>query len=75
MLGFIVFEVIVWILISIGIMPPLLTLRYAGELIIQINSAYLVITGLTSVLIAGFWLAILAEVFDLIEINKVKLKF
>ena len=75
MLGFIVLEVMVWVLVAIGVLPPLLTLSHAGGVVIQVNSAYIVIAGLMSILVAGFWLALLAEVFDLIEINDVKIKF
>ena len=74
MAGFIVLEIIIWILLAIGVMPPTLILKRAGDIIIQVNSGYLVIAGLMSVLVAGFWLALLAEVFGFVEIHKVKLK-
>lgn len=74
MAGFIVLEVIVWLLLAMGIMPPTLILSKSEMFILQINSGYLVIAGLLSVLVAGFWLALLSEVFGLIEIKSVKIK-
>lgn len=75
MAGFVALEVVVWVLLLLGIMPPTLVLRDMGAVVIQINSSYLVIAGLVSVLVAGFWVAILSEVFDLIEIKTIKLRF
>ena len=74
MIGFVVLEVIVWLLIAVGIIPPMLVLKYENGLLLQINAAYIVIAGLMSLLVAGFWLAILTEVFGIIEVSKVKLK-
>ena len=74
MAGFVVVEVIVWILLAVGIMPPVLTLSQQGNTLIQINSGYLVVAGLMSMLVAGFWLAILSEVFGIVEIKGTKLK-
>lgn len=75
MLGFIVLEVIVWLLVSIGWFPPQLILSNSGGVVLQINSAYLIIAGLMSLLVAGFWLAILTEVFGIVEVGRIKLKF
>jgi len=75
MAGFVVLELIIWLLLLLGIMPPTLVLKNMGAVVIQINSAYLVIAGLVSVLVAGFWVALLSEVFGLIEIKKIKFKF
>jgi hypothetical protein len=74
MLGFIVLEVAVWILIAAGILPGQLILRSEPDFILQISTAYLVIGGLLAVLVAGFWLAVLTEVFGIVEINEVKVK-
>ncbi len=73
--GFVVLEAIVWLLLELGIMPPTLILRNMGEMVIEINSAYLVIAGLFAVLVAGFWIALLSEVFGLVEIREIKVKF
>jgi len=74
MLGFIVLEVIVWLLVVIGVLPPLLMLKIQGDVLIQINTAYIVIAGLTCLLVAGFWLALLTEVLGIVELSKVKIK-
>jgi len=74
MAGFVVLEIVVWVLLLLGIIPPTLVLKNMGDVVIQINSSYLVVAGLISILVAGFWVALLSEVFGLIEIKKIKLK-
>ena len=68
-------EAIVWVLLVVGLLPPTLVLKNMGSVVIQINTAYLVVAGLVAVLVAAFWLAILSEVFGFVEIKKVKFKF
>lgn len=74
MLGFIVLEVVAWLLVAAGVLPPVLTLKNMGTLILQVNTAYIVIAGLLSVLVAGFWLALLTEAFGIVEIKEIKVK-
>lgn len=72
--GFIVLEVIMWALIALNIVPPTLVLKQIGVVTISINTAFIVVVGLVSVLIAAFWLAVLVE-FDLIKMGNVNIRF
>ncbi len=74
MAGIIVLEVLLWFCVLIGVIPPSLGVVSDGEVLLQINTGFIVIMGLIFVLVAGFWLAILTEVFNIIEITKIKLK-
>ncbi len=73
MLGFIVLEVLFGLLVLIGVLPPTLILQQEGVIVADINTGYILIAGLMSVLVSGFWVALLVEVFDLSELKKFKL--
>ena len=74
MLGFIILEVIVWILLTLGVIPPMLMLQSGETFIFQINTAYIVIAGLMVILVSGFWLAVLTELLGVVEIKDMDIK-
>ncbi len=61
MVGYIMLEVAVALLVSVGILPPTLTTAIDGNVIVQINTAWVMIVCLVAVLIASFWSAVLIE--------------
>lgn len=75
MAGIIVLELVIWVLVLTGFVPPTLAVSSGTEVLFQINASFIVIAGLVFVLVAGFWLALLAEVFGIIEITKIKINF
>lgn len=75
MIGIILLEVVLWMFVLIGFFPPTVAVVSEGEILLQINTDFIVIAGLMFVLVASFWLALLAEVFGIIEITQIKINF
>jgi hypothetical protein len=73
-LGFLAFELAVWILVTARVIPPQLSLSQVGVVELTINSAYIVIAGLFAVLVASFWLALLAET-GIVRISEIDVSF
>ncbi len=71
MVGYIVLEVLAALLLYAGILPSFLATSFGGDVIVKINTAYIMIVGLVAVLISGLWTAILVE-FDFVEFKKIK---
>jgi hypothetical protein len=61
MVGFIVLEVIMWLLVVANFIPPTLVIKRVGLIELSMNTGYLVLIGLIAVLVASFWLAILVQ--------------
>ncbi len=61
MVGYVVLEVIFAFLVFAGILPPTLTTAIDGNVIVQINTGWIMICGLVAVLLASFWSAVLIE--------------
>ena len=61
MAGYVVLEIIVGLLIAAGIIPPLLDTAISGDIVVKINTMYIMIGGLLAVLVSAFWSAILVE--------------
>jgi hypothetical protein len=74
MSGMIVLEALAWLLVLFGVLPPTLSVVVQGNTVFAMNTGFLVIAGLFIFLVSGFWLAILAEVFGIIEIKEIKIK-
>jgi len=72
--GFLIFEIIVWVLVLGGILPSTLIVKSFETITVSIHISYILLTGLVSVLIASAWLALLAEM-GIVKIEKVDLKF
>jgi hypothetical protein len=70
MIGYIILEVIAALLIYFGLLPGMLTTSFGGNAIVKINTAYIMIVGLVSVLISGLWTAMLVE-SELIEFKNI----
>ena len=73
MLGFVVFEIILCILVAVEIVPSAIVIKRIGLLEISMNTGYLVLVGLVSVLVASFWLAILVQ-FKLVKLEEIEIK-
>ncbi|MCD6522999.1 MAG: hypothetical protein J7K68_04570 [Candidatus Diapherotrites archaeon] len=71
---FIIFEVIVFLLIAIGVVPASLMLTTMGVLTLRISTVYLVLAGLVIVLVSAFWLAILVH-YNIVEVKDIDLGF
>lgn len=74
MIGFIVLELILWVLVLANIIPPSIVIKRVGLLEISMNTGYLIIVGLIAVLVASFWLAILVQ-FGMIKLEKIEFDF
>ncbi|GEM_PF-4166197 len=70
-LGYIALEILVLILIGINLIPPVLTVKDIGGVVIGINTGFIVLVGLIVVLTAASWIAILVEVAEILRIKKV----
>ncbi len=73
MVGYIMLEVIAAFLLYAGILPSFLDTTFDGDIIVKINTAYLMMVGLVAVLISGMWTAILVE-FGFVEFKKISFK-
>ncbi|MCK4327182.1 MAG: hypothetical protein KAW41_01760 [Candidatus Diapherotrites archaeon] len=60
-LGFIIFEVVLWLLVLVNVVPASIVIKRVGMIEISMNTGYLAIVGLVAVLVASFWLAILVQ--------------
>ncbi len=74
MVGFIVLEVIVWLLVVANVIPATVVIKKIGLLEISMNTGYFVLIGLIAVLIASFWLAILVQ-SKIVKLSKVEFNF
>lgn len=72
--GFVVLELIVFLLISLGVIPPTLVVTQNTLFMIEVNTAYMVVICLLAVLVASLWLAVLVEFTDLVQIKEVKIR-
>ena len=61
MVGFILLEVVMWLLVVANFIPPTLVIKRVGLIELSMNTGYLVLIGLVAVLVASFWLAILVQ--------------
>jgi len=59
--GFIAFELLLWTLVLIEIVPASIVIKRVGMIEISMNTGYLAIVGLVAVLVASFWLALLVQ--------------
>ena len=75
MSGYIVVEVLFGVLISLGLLPTTLSFHQQGVVVAEISTVYVVVIGLVAVLFAGFWVALLVEVFDIFTIAKFDINF
>jgi hypothetical protein len=68
--GYIILEFIVAFLVLINALPAFLPVRSEGIITAEINTYFIVIVGLASVLISAFWVAVLNELAGMIQIKK-----
>jgi len=72
MIGYILLEVVAALLIYTGVLPGMLDASFGGNVVVKINTAYLMMVGLVAVLVSGLWTAILVE-FEFIEFKNMNL--
>ena len=73
MIGFIVLELILWLLVIADLIPHSIIIKKVGLLEISMNTGYFVVVGLVAVLVASFWIAILVQ-FGIIKIENIDFK-
>ncbi|MFC2175262.1 hypothetical protein ACFLQ2_05385, partial [archaeon] len=69
-LGFIIFEILLWLLVLVNIVPASVVIKRVGMVEISMNTGYLAIVGLVAVLVASFWLALLVQL-GIVTLEKV----
>lgn len=75
MSGYILVEILFGILVAFGVLPAFLSFQREGVIVAEVSTVYVVIIGLVAVLLAGFWVALLVEVFEIFTIKEFDLVF
>ncbi len=72
LLGFVVLEILVGILVLVNIIPAFLQIKAIDGTVVGLNAGFIILVALIVILASSAWLAILVEIFGIMEIKKLK---